>query len=81
MVINEKKVTIISIYRSPNSCVTDFIENFDMFMQSLDGSDYSIVVGDININICNGNDEYVNCYLEILSECGYVSQINKYTRE
>lgn len=76
----DKKLTITAIYRSPQTCPDTFNSDLYYYLRNIKNStDYSIVVGDININIL-GHKEFTEDYLNILHEQEYTSFINDYTR-
>lgn len=79
--IDGKKIIISSLYRSPSSCPLEFINTLRTYLNSINISDHDhhILVGDINIDIMVENQQSSE-YLNLLSEYGYISMINEYTR-
>lgn len=76
----KKKFCITSIYRLHNVCPLEFNSRLRYYLKEIKGSiDYSVIVGDININILD-QKFFTQEYLNIMHEHGYVSQINKFTR-
>lgn len=68
------------IYRPPETCPFDFnIKLRDYLNMKKNAYDHHIVVGDINFDILSNKHEAQE-YLNILSENGYVSCVNAYTR-
>lgn len=79
-IIADKNIEISAIYRSPSMNTYEFnIHLRNYIEQNCNGGDYNFIVGDLNIDILQHN-EYISEYLNILSEFGYVSTINEYTR-
>lgn len=81
---NNYKYHILAIYRSPSLNDFLFVKELKSFVSKLDRNNFtfSIVTGDININI-NDNNTNVNCkneYLDCLSSSGHMSYINSPTR-
>lgn len=74
------KLCITAIYRLHSLWPHLFNEALHTYLKTIKNDvDYSILVGDININILSEKD-FVQEYLNILIEENYESQINKYTR-
>lgn len=82
-IVNSRKtINILAIYRPPSTCPYSFNNELKTFLENNNKKyDINIIVGDINININNPYLDYVQDYLNILSVEGYVSFINKNTRE
>lgn len=80
--VNNKTINILALYRPHPTNPYLFNEELKTFLNNNKGKsqDISLLIGDININIHRHLD-YVEEYLNILSEEGYVSYINKTTRE
>lgn len=78
--INNKSYAIYAMYRPPSTKVVEFIESLQFYLQHQRlTNDYSIFVGDINIDILKTNlhsEEYLN----IMAEFGFKSVINNCTR-
>lgn len=78
--INNNNILISAVYRLHPTCPYNFNENLKLYLGDIRKNlDYSIFLGDLNINILDQKD-YTQDYLNILYEQGYISQINKYTR-
>lgn len=78
--ICNKKFTLTAVYRIHQTSPCDFNLDLMNYLSTInDSTDFSILLGDLNINILQQKD-FINEYLNIMSECGYVSYINKYTR-
>lgn len=76
-----KKIRILSIYRSPSLCPNDFNLNLHNYLtQAKDNFDIDIVLGDMNIDILDSQSHSVNEYLNVLAEHRYLSTINDKTR-
>lgn len=79
---NKTKINIIAVYRPPSTNPYEFNENLNQFLTDYNFTMYEHVffVGDINIDLNALNVEVTEDYLNLLSEKGYVSLINKETR-
>lgn len=76
----DKKIKILAVYRSPASSPLTFMNNLkDLLENSQNNQDYSILIGDLNIDILSDND-CTNEYLNIMSENSFISTINSITR-
>lgn len=81
LLMNNKIIQIVALYRSPSSCPLAFNYHLEQFLiNTKEKCDINLLVGDININIFDDNNEYCQQYLNTLSEFGYISAINKFTR-
>lgn len=80
-VINNKKLKIVGIYKSPAEKLDVFLENFKNHIEKFVKSDDEIIaIGDININVArksNTSDKYYN----LISSFGLKQLIKEYTRE
>lgn len=74
-----KKFCLSALYRLHHTCVDVFSEELNHYLGSIKDYDYSILMGDLNINILSNND-FVDHYLNVLSEWNYISYINDFTR-
>lgn len=78
--LNGNSYNIHAMYRPPATYLLDFIDSLQVYLQNQNlNYDYSIFVGDTNIDILEKNlqsDDYLN----ILAEFGFTPVINKYTR-
>lgn len=79
--LDGEKYYITCIYRLHPTCPFKFNRHIHQYLNQLHhlNPHYSIIIGDININILDKKD-FTQQYLNIMSERGYVSQVNKYTR-
>lgn len=78
--IGSRSIVLSALYRLHPTDPHTFNTNLHSYLKTLKNDfSYSILIGDININILNQKD-YTQEYLNILSEEGYISQINKFTR-
>lgn len=77
--INKQMVNVLGIYRPPSTCPLSFIDHLSMLLRNKN-SEYNILIGDINIDILSENIDYSTEYLNVMSENGFYSLINKYTR-
>lgn len=79
---NTKNIILTAIYRSPSSCPYDYNRQLRQYLEEDSNhiNDYHIIVGDINIDISQKKLEFVSEYLDTLSEYGFISTINDYTR-
>ncbi|XP_050504323.1 uncharacterized protein LOC126883122 [Diabrotica virgifera virgifera] len=80
ILLNNKKIILSALYRSPNTCPITFNNNLMNYLNNINKSDIHIFVGDININLLEYNEEFVEDYKSIMSEYGFISYINEYTR-
>lgn len=72
-------MSIIGIYRSPNSNKDNFVIGLNDYLQLLNDSNvYSIIAGDININIINPDISFD--YLNTMATHNFISCINESTR-
>lgn len=82
--INKYKINILAIYRSPSTSEYDFVDNLSELLNTynFNSFDHFFIIGDINIDINGnrGNLDYAGEYLNLLSEKGFISLINKNTR-
>lgn len=76
-----KTIHVISIYRSPSTCILTFNKCLYTYLSSIlqNTHQINILVGDINIDLTQ-RTERCEEYLNALSEWGYISTINEYTR-
>jgi hypothetical protein len=74
-------ISFLGMYRSPSQTDMDeFLRVLDRLLTELPKGKINIIAGDFNINILEKN-KYVEEYKCLLSEHGFVSTINKPTRE
>ncbi|KAJ8976052.1 hypothetical protein NQ317_012599 [Molorchus minor] len=80
--IYKNDISILATYRSPDTSPTDFICALDTYLQNnKTETNYSIFIGDINIDILEPEKGICLDYLNILHIHGYKSYINEATRE
>ena len=77
---NNKHINIICLYRPPNTTKQHFLEDLENYLTLIKNSQLDILLGDININILEKNDNTVNSYLSMLNYSGFLSCINSPTR-
>lgn len=79
--INNSKIAITGSYRSPSTCIKQYITDLGGFFESLNTEVLEVFVGDININTLGDNLslDSVN-YQTILAQYGFFPYINKPTR-
>ncbi|KAF0706991.1 Reverse transcriptase domain-containing protein, partial [Aphis craccivora] len=76
---NGKTLSIIGIYRSPNSNKDNFVIGLNDYLQRLNDSNvYYIIAGDININIIDPDISFD--YLNTMATHNFISCINECTR-
>lgn len=71
---------ITAVYRPPPIAIRDFVEDLHSFLGANISHQIEIFTGDVNINILNRCDNYVNEYLCAMAQLGYVPYINSPTR-
>lgn len=79
---NNIQIQVIALYRSPSGSIAKFNEDLGILLDTCRKKkkyDMSFFVGDINVDILGGNSEAEE-YLNVMSEYGYESMINDYTR-
>lgn len=73
-------IILLCIYRSPSTDINVFNNTVNKVIKENKIKDYyTVLIGDMNINIV-GDNELNNDYLNLLSEKGFASFINVYTR-
>lgn len=76
-----KTIIISALYRLPSNCPYEFNNDLKTYLKNYSTNEnFHFFVGDINIDIKIDKD-YCQEYLNIMSENGFVSLINNYTRE
>lgn len=81
LVINNLPIIIICIYRSPSSDCMGFINSLKYVFSDLNlNSGIITLIGDVNINIIGSETVNNYDYLDLLSESGFCSYINVFTR-
>jgi len=77
---DELSLSLLCIYRSPSGSKHEFLTILNNLIITLNSSNEKIIIiGDVNLNII-GVDNVNNEYLDIMSENGFKSFINVYTR-
>lgn len=81
LIINNVPITIVCIYRSPSSDSIGFINSLKYVFNNLNlNSGIITLIGDMNINIIGAQTVNNYDYLDLLSETGFYSFINVFTR-
>ena len=78
--IDKQKVIIGGIYRHPNSNIDHFNAALNTTITQINDNTLTILLGDININLLNENNEKVNNYLDNLFEKNFIPCISLPTR-
>lgn len=82
---NSKKYNCLGIYRSPSGKISRFLADLKEILKNHysdppNPKSINIIKGDININLVKNKSKMVNEYLNLLTEFGFMSLINKPTR-
>ncbi|KAK9888907.1 hypothetical protein WA026_001128 [Henosepilachna vigintioctopunctata] len=77
--VEKKTLPISAVYRLHGSCPYEFCEHLKSHLGTVN-SDIQILIGDMNINLMDERSEVVQYYLNVLTEMGYKSYINAFTR-
>jgi len=81
LIINKLSIIIICTYRSPSSDCMGFINSLKYIFNNLNlNSGVITLIGDMNINIIGSETVNNYDYLDLLSESGFCSYINVFTR-
>lgn len=81
IVKNKKLFCCTTFYRSPNGVIDNFLTELTNILETKKQDNaYKIMTGDMNINLLDQKSMKVQKYLNIMSENGYMSLINKPTR-
>lgn len=78
--INDVTLGITAVYRPPPSSMQYFLGDIERYYADNLHNQIEIFVGDININISDKENNFVNLYLATLSHYGFISCINSPTR-
>lgn len=76
---NNKKTSILGLYRAPHGNVEEFLDDIDNWLSDNTDNDM-IVVGDINIDTMKPSLQ-TNKYLDDMAQTGLESKIYEFTRE
>lgn len=79
VVVDKETVHITAVYRPPHTNVAQFNKDLYTFFEKKNRFNINVLIGDMNINILEST-EFSQEYLNTLSEWGFVSAINRYTR-
>lgn len=83
-IIQHIKYEFICVYRSPsNRNIENFINDLEILINHNNSNNTSVtcLLGDININLLDEDNDEVNSYLNTLSQYNFISYINTITRE
>ena len=69
-----------AIYRQPGGNIDHFLSSFEHIFTNIKDNAWSIVAGDININLLNVNDEATSKYVNTFLQANFVPCINLPTR-
>lgn len=76
----QNKIGLTAYYRPPATNSTEYIDDLENYLSTLNKKNIEILIGDININLLNINSNETNKYLNILGSNDFISYINKPTR-
>jgi hypothetical protein len=79
IVDEEFELTLLAIYRSPNGGIKEYIAELESVLKQNKDKNL-LILGDININIMNVNNNNVFSYLLLMSSFGFKSCVNVPTR-
>ena len=81
LIFNKIKITVIAVYRPPQGCKREFIQELDHILNSVNSSNSRIAIaGDMNINLYDIDDVFTLEYTSKLFTRSMISLINKPTR-
>ena len=79
--INFLKYDILALYRSPSSNLNCFLEDLNEYLVNQpNDKDVSLLIGDLNLNLLNDNDNNVNEYVSIMAAFGFQPKYREVTR-
>lgn len=78
--LGNKTFGISATYRPPSTDLNLFLNDFEDYILNLRTKNTEIFIGDLNLDISKNSDFMINIYLNILSQRGFFSCINKPTR-
>ena len=73
-------IELLAVYRPPDKSKVSFLEELELFVEN-NKYKHSIIVGDVNINILDAEDQKAQQYRNILVIYGYKEVICNNTRE
>jgi len=73
-------IELLAVYRPPDKSKLSFLEELELFVEN-NKYKHSIIVGDVNINILDAEDQKAQQYRNILAINGYKEVICNNTRE
>lgn len=74
------KIGLTAFYRLPATDLNMYLDNLEIYLNSIEYQNLEIYVGDINIDILKKETNETNKYLNIMNFKGFKSYINKPTR-
>lgn len=78
--LNNKKVTIVKVYRAPSTLFTQFINKLDIFLDFLvPVSDVLFITGDFNIDLSTTSNEQ-RVFTNVMSSFGLYPTVTEFTR-
>jgi hypothetical protein len=77
----KNKILLLAVYRPPDKNKTKFIEEIETFVVGNEDKSYIIIVGDMNLNLLNGSNKWIQVYENIFASNGYQKCIYGTTRE
>ena len=78
--INGNKMTVIIIYRPPNTSVSVFIDEFQLYLETIDMVSANIIIcGDFNLWLDDCEARYVPQFIETIATFNLVNIVNKPT--
>ena len=80
LILENVRFGVICVYRPPSTHVQSFLEDIGTYLTESQLSQIDILVGDVNINLCDQNDVTVGSYVSLLHHFGFLSAVNNPTR-
>lgn len=62
--------TLSIIYRRPCSSLTDFLADFDNFLENVCMNDEFLILGDFNVHVDSTQNVYAKRYIDLLDQYG-----------
>lgn len=79
--LNKINVNITALYRPPSTNLERFLLDMNGYLENLNYSKtINVLVGDVNINLLDNDNQLVQQYLNTLAKFSYTSYINEPTR-